>query len=377
MAARCTNQKRDRRGMTLIELLVVISILGILMAMLMPAVNSARESARQATCQNNLRQFGVGLQAHATRFQTYCSGAFSWRNDGAVTEVGWVADLVNTGVPVGKMLCPSNPGQISETYNELITLDPSIDTCVNRLGTPASTAPDGTTQIVNPCRALAGMGPSTSDRQTLIQSQIFNGTATKKGQYNTNYTSSWFLVRSGAVVDASGNLASQNASCAPSLDSLGSTLGPLTQARADAAACPSSAIPLLGCGAATGAPLAMQISSQMGGTPTVKSYTAGPVAKTTMYAPTFSSGASYSGAGGWWDTWTNQVLQDYRNFSPVHRGTCCLLFADGSVRTFSDQNNDGFLNNGFPASTQTKFHDGPVELAPDEVYSLWSLKPPQ
>ena len=99
----------DKKSFTLIELLVVIAIIAILAAMLLPALQSARERGRGASCINNLKQLGMAFQAYSNEYDGWAPSPF---NKSAIPNYIWLNALYRTGHLSAKLWTLSHPNSV-------------------------------------------------------------------------------------------------------------------------------------------------------------------------------------------------------------------------------------------------------------------------
>lgn len=394
-----------RQGFTLVELLVVIAIIGILIALLLPAISRARESARTTQCKNNLRQFGVGMHIFADRdpSERFSTGAWDGSRDGCMDTWGWVADLVNiNAAQPGEMLCPSNPARGPEKWNDAMGNDSSA-------GSAKESAEPGRLDDglcgQNDFNGISGSGSSANSfakttAKSAERGEVLARAWLAKG-YNTNYAAGWHMVRTGIKMYNSGSTsapifaAGATSSGVPSANTLfkglGNTNGPLTRRLVEGSPTVSSNIALLGDAGPGDAKEGYLIDNDLkfnaAGASTYAVFAKASdndaetyIAQGEVLCEAFNDGPAYFDSTGdavklltVGTVMTSQInteadpygeitnptgtagnglfLQDTRDWLALHGGgsqrSCNILMADGSVKEFVDQNKDSYLNPGF------------------------------
>ena len=178
---------KNSRGFTLVELLVVIAIIGLLIALLLPAVQSTRESARRTQCTNNLKQITLGLHSYANSRKRFPSrlNPFTPRSSWLIQLLPFIeqqplSDEIQRGVlEDGTQTLPNGPvpwqggfGTGSRFAPFWRTLDAFV--CPSD---PASRAPAPSSNVLgrNNSRACAGDRPEFDNPSQQSKRGIFSG----------------------------------------------------------------------------------------------------------------------------------------------------------------------------------------------------------
>lgn len=401
-----------RSGFTLIELLVVMAIIALLVALLLPAIQAARATARSTQCKSNLRQIGIGLHVFAESDPSgrICTGAYDNTRDGCSDTFSWVANLRDVKAGSGAQLrCPENDLRGLEKLNDLLGVNTVDDSA-----TPPERVGFGTCGQIQQLLA-GGVAPDDPQILTLVGEMLRSG-------INTNYASSWHMVRGAPRTANQSNLLvvdtnPTGANFGDDMKDLNNVTGPLTLRQIDQSDVPSNNIPLMGDAAPGDSDEAILAATPIAadGVPVDPGLVAG-----SRLGESFNDGPAFVESGQNMDLVEQKnmggvnvvpadafipqafpsvgtrvqpqdprflpaqplpnvgpriVLQDLRDWMAVHRNHANILMADGSVKTLTDRNGDGFFNPGFPVVDQgnaaqvTGYVDNECEVNAFEVYT--------
>jgi prepilin-type N-terminal cleavage/methylation domain-containing protein len=191
--------KHERKAFTLVELLVVIAIIGVMVGLLLPAVQAAREAARRMQCSNNMKQLGLGLHNYESAYKRfpYAVGASGSITSGSAVpgalrarnHKGWIMvlpfieqqslyDLADLRLATGAYVVGSNtvsgplPGQAGNA-NDVV-----VSTVVESFLCPSDPGP---TNYATTSNANYSISPSSTTRQGAFTNYDFSVRATAGG----------------------------------------------------------------------------------------------------------------------------------------------------------------------------------------------------
>lgn len=397
------DRRLSRNGFSRIEFLVVIFLVITMSTLAFVALRKSRTEARTCSCQNVLRDQGIAFYSFADidPNSAFCTGAYDYLRDGDVTKYSFVADgLDAVGIWSFKgdklPLCLENAAAGNESLNDLIGHKEQVNHCLlpEELQKRALSGlcEDFELDFNGDQRADSGSIPGATPERIAIVDEI-----TAKG-YLTNYVPSWFLVRTDfrMKTDDAGNEVINNPT---GLKQLGSTAGPLTILKLDSSPVLSNLIPLIADGTSvTQLSHSLKSRNLKQNSALVATMTAGPVRYNpetdqfvsfqdqqiivpedlTQYQyrpfcqdklPTTDQPHGNGGMDG--HLW----MQDISAWGTVHQvdktWQCNVLMADGSVKSFQDQNGDRLLNPGFNINenSQTGYTNGKTEVMIIDFYT--------